>query len=179
MKFSLNRVKQGLGEVQNLKNWAFSIPNPAAVAGEFPEDLEVRVQSVGIPTAEFENLQVSLGGHPINYNGKVTKAGSITLTAVEGTDARFSSYMYNWISNRWTGDGKDTQGSSAPTADCKADVQIALLGPDDAVTQTFTLVGCLASFDGSADAGQDSGEYAPTVTLDYDDFHVDTGSVKW
>lgn len=179
MKFSVNRVKQGLGELQTTLHWAVSIPNPAAVAGEFPEDLEVRVQTTGMPNPDVQSTQIDLGGHTINYNGKVKKAGELTWKAIEGTDSRFTQYMLNWINARWSSDGQDTKGAAQPTADCKADVVIQLLGPDDEVTQTFTLVGVLPKFEMADELGQTADPMSPTITFEYDDYHHQAGDVNW
>lgn len=179
MKFSVNRVKAGLGEVQTSLHWAVSIPKPASVAGEFPEDLEVRIQTSGIPMAEMESLRVELGGHDIGFNGKTKKAGSLDWTAVEGTDARFTEYMYKWISSRWGGNGQDTTGKAATSEECKADVVIHLLNHADEVTQTFTLVGCLPSFSEAGSLSQDAEAHTPGITFEYDDFHFAGKNVKW
>lgn len=179
MKFSINRVKAGLGEVQTTHRWAVSIVKPAKVVGEFPEDLEVRIQSTGMPTAEAGTMRVELGGHDIGYNGKVKKSGTLPWTAIEGTDARFTTYMAKWFAGRWGGDGQDTTGKAALTEDCKADVKIDLLDHEDKITISYVLIGCLPSTENGDTLGQDAGPLSPTASFEYDDYHIIGKDFKW
>ncbi len=179
MRFSLNTVKAGLGEVQTLHKWAVTIPNPAAVAGEFPESLQVRVQTAGIPLPEVINTEIELGGHSFNNNGKIVKKGTLVWSFIEGTDAKVIEYFTNWIAARWSGDGVDTKGQSATTADCKGDLLMELLGPDDETTQSYDMVGSLPSFAGIGEGGQAPDPLNPQIQFDYDDFHIHAGSANW
>lgn len=179
MKFSVNKVKAGLGEVQTLLHWAVMIPNPAAVAGEFPEDLEIRVQTSGMPEAEVTSTRVELGGHDIGFNGKVKKAGELPWKFIEGTDARVIEYFTNWIAGRWGGDGQDTTGDASTTEECKADAVIQLLNPANEVVQTYSLIGCLPKLGAGDELGQTADPMSPIITLEYDDFHIAAGSANW
>lgn len=179
MKFSVNRVKQGLGELQTTLHWLVTIINPAAAVGAFEEDLQIRVQSTGLPTAQEETNKVELQGHVINMVGKTTKNGELAMTFVEGTDAKVTSYFTKWAQARWSGDGKDTTGKQALTKDLKADIKIELLGPDDSVTQTYTLIGVMPRYETGANLGQTADAMIPTATWEYDDFHVKTPGADW
>lgn len=179
MKFGINRTKQGLSELQTTLHWIVTVVNPAAAVGAFEEDLQIRVQSTGLPEAQEESNKVELQGHIINFVGKTTKNGELAMTFVEGTDAKVTSYFTRWAQARWSGDGKDTTGKQALTKDLKADIQIQLLGPDDVVTQTYTLIGAMPRFEKGATLAQTADPMIPTVTMEYDDFHVKTAGVTW
>lgn len=179
MKFSVNKVKTSLGELQNTLHWIVTIVNPASAVGAFDEALQIRVQSTGLPEAQSENTQVELQGHVINFPGKTIKNGELPWTFVEGTDAKVVAYFTKWDKARWEGDGKDTTGKQALTATLKADVKIELLGPDDVVTQTYTLIGAMPRIEKGATLAQTADAMLPTVTWAYDDFHQDTGGVSW
>lgn len=179
MKFSVNQVKQGLGELQTTLHWGVAITSPAAVVGEFPEDLEVRVQTTAMPEADVQTTKIELGGHTINFNGKTIKAGELPWKFIEGTDAAVISYFTQWANARWGGDGSDTTGKSALTAECKADVVIQLMNPQDEVVQTYKLIGALPKIATSDELGQTADPLSPIVTWEYDDFHVITDNVSW
>ena len=180
MKFGINRTKSALGEVQSTLHWQVLIKNPSKAVGELSEDLQIRVTTTGVPKETVEDIQVEMQGHKINYNGKVTKNGEITWTFVEGTDAAVMEYFTKWVNARWSGDGKDTIGKQGLTVDLKADLEIQLLGPDDEVTQTFALVGCMPQYDQGSELGQSADAINPTITWTYDDFHRGKGgSTTW
>lgn len=179
MKFSVNRTKSGLGELQTTLHWIVTIINPAKAVGGFEEDLQIRIQTTGLPTAQEEATQVELQGHVINYVGKTIKNGELTMNFVEGTDAKVISYFTKWAQAKWGGDGKDTTGKQALTQDLKADVMIELLDPSDNVTQTYTLIGAMPRLENGAELGQTADPMNPAVTWVYDDFHTKTSGVDW
>lgn len=180
MKFSANRVKQALGEVQSTLHWAVEISSPATAVGAISEDLIIRVTTSGVPKEVTEDIQVEIGGHKINYQGKVTKNGEISWNFIDGTDAGVFEYFTKWINARWSGDGSDTQGVQKPTAEIKADLKISLLGPDDKVTRTYELIGCMPKFDDAAELGQTADIVNGVITWSYDDFHRGVGgSTTW
>lgn len=179
MKFGVNRTKQALGELQTTLHWLVTIVSPAAAVGAMEEDLQIRIQSSGLPEATEETNKVELQGHIINYVGKTTKNGELPITFVEGTDAKVTGYFTKWAQARWSGDGSDTTGVQKLTKDLKADVKIELLGPDDVVTQTYTLVGCMPRFEKGATLAQTADPMIPTVTFEYDDFHTNAGGTNW
>lgn len=176
MKFSLSQVKQAVGEVQTLLHWTFNITNPPKGL-TFPEKLMIRVTTTDIPKAEHERTVVELGGHEINYVGKVKKKGQIAVTFVEGTDAAVTEFFHKWQQQCWGSSASDVTGKQAKTSDLKADIQIQMLGPDDEPTQTYKLVGCLPSFgDVGGQLGQTADASKPQITLDYDTFFFGKGA---
>lgn len=179
MKFSVNKTKQGLGELQTTLRWQVTIVSAASAVGAFDESLQIRIQSSGLPEAQVENTQVELQGHVINFPGKTIKNGELPWTFVEGTDAKVVAYFTKWDNARWSGDGSDTTGKSALTAALKADVKIELLGPDDVVTQTYTLVGAMPRIEKGATLAQTADAMMPNVTWTYDDYHQNAGGVNW
>lgn len=175
MKFSLSQVKQALGEVQTLLHWTFNIANPPK-GMNFPEKLMIRVTTTDIPKPERENTAVELGGFNINYVGKVKRSGSITVTFFEGTDGSVTEFIQKWVQACWSSDGKDTAGTQGLTSDVKADITLSLMGPNDKVTQTYKLIGCLPNLgDTGGQLGQTADAMKPQLTLDYDDFHWGLG----
>lgn len=179
MKFSLQETKQGLGQVQTTLKWLFNITVPAASVGDFPENLQIRVQTTGLPNAEHETLKVELGGHVINSAGKTVKNGELPSKFVEGVDAAVEAYFLKWMAARWGGDGQDTTGKQENDADLKAEVMIQLLDPQDNPTRTYTLVGAMPKFTNANELGQQAEVFSPDITWEFDDFHVDAGGVKW
>ena len=179
MKFSVNRTKQGLGELQTTLHWVVSMISAPSAIGAWDEDLQIRMQTIALPQAQEESNKVELQGHVINYIGKTTKNGEIAATVVEGTDARVTAYFTKWQQARWGGDGKDTTGKQSLTKDVKADLKIELLGPDDEVTQTYILVGAYPRFEPNGNLGQSADPMIPNVTFEYDDFHVSVPGVEW
>lgn len=179
MKFSANRTKEALGEVQSLMKWAVSIPVPPAAMGEFPEDLEIRVQTAETPQETVTTMKIELQGHEINGSRKVSKNGELTWKFVDGTDARVIAYFTKWMSLSWTGDGKDTQGSSALTKDLKAEIRMALLDQNEEETQVYTMVGSQPKLERKTEFGQNNDPLNPAVTWEHDDFHFNGGGVIW
>ena len=180
MKFGINRTKQALGEVQSTLHWIVNIKNPAEAVGEMSEDLQIRVTTSGIPKETVEDIQVEMQGHKVNYTGKVTKNGEISWTFVEGTDAAVMEYFTTWVNARWSGDGSDTVGKQRLTKEIKADLELKLLGPDDEVTQTFTIIGAMPQYDQGSELGQSADAINPSITWTYDDFHRGKGdSTTW
>lgn len=179
MKFSVNKTKQALGELQTTLHWIFTIVNPAPAVGAMPENIQIRCSTSGIPEATEETNKVELQGHVINYVGKTTRNGEIATTFIDGTDAGVTTYFTKWRQARWSGDGKDTQGTQKLTAELKADIKIELLGPDDKVTQTYILVGAMPRFETGANLGQTADPFTPNVTFEYDDFHLLTPGMSW
>lgn len=179
MKFSANRTKEGLGEVQSLMKWSVSIPVPPASVGEFPEDLEIRVNTAETPQEEVTTMKVELQGHVINGSSKVVKNGELTWKFVDGTDSKAIAYFTKWVSKRWSGDGKDTQGKSELTKDIKAEVRMALMNQADEETTVYTLVGAQPKVERKTEFGQNNDPFNPAITWDYDDFHMKAGDVTW
>lgn len=180
MKFSLNEVKSALNEVQTTLRWSVSIPNPPAVVGPFTDTLRIRIQTSELPERTEDNVQVELGGFTINYPGKTTKNGELTLGFMEGTDATVIQYFTKLANARWSADGNDTQGvQSISTNELKCDLVMNLLAPNDTVTQTYKLVGCLFSLRTNGSLGQTADPLNPQVTVTYDDFHVSAGNVNY
>ncbi len=179
MKFTLNQVKSALGEVQKTMNWAFEVAKAPAAGGPLDPSLLIRVQTTELPTPQIQHTLIQLGGHSFNNTGKVTKSGQIQITFIEGTDARVTSYFTNLTSKYWTGDGNDTQGNQAPTADLKGDYVITLLDGQNKTTQRYKLVGVLCTPSFAGQLGQDAQELQRSVTLDFDDFHIWTPTANW
>ncbi|BES79810.1 hypothetical protein YerA41_189c [Yersinia phage YerA41] len=179
MKYSVNRTKQALGELQTTLHWAMSIVNPAPAIGALPENLQIRCQSTTLPQAQEETNKVELQGHVINYVGKTTKNGEIPMVFVEGTDALAIGYFTKWQQARWSGDGKDTTGVQRLTKDLKADIKIELMGPDDVVTQTYMLIGAMPRLENGAQLGQTADPMTPNITFEYDDWHITANGVSW
>lgn len=179
MKYSVNETKEALGELQTTLRWKFSwIKAPAAVTAP-DKSLMIRVQSSGVPQATEETNKVELQGHVINFPAKTTKNGEIPLTLVEGTDAKVAGYFYQLCAARWSGDGNDTKGVQAPTADLKGDGLLELLGPNDQVTQSFKMIGAMCRFEHGMSLAQTADPVVNSVMLEYDDFHVNAGGATW
>jgi hypothetical protein len=180
MKFSINEVKAALAEVQTSLRWSVNIPNPPASAGVFDQTLQIRIQTASVPEHTEELTQVELGGFLVNYTGKTTKNGEITLGFVEGTDAKVIEFFTRLSNARWSGDGTDTRGvQTVPTNELKCDLVMNLLAPDDSVTQSYTLVGCLFNMQKGINFGQTADIVLPQVNVSYDDFHITVGSTTW
>jgi hypothetical protein len=179
MKYSVNQVKSALGEAQTTLHWWVAFIKPPVAVGAPPANVEIRIQTSGVPEAQEETNKIELGGHVINQPGKTVKNGEITIQLVEGTDAEVVSYFIKLAKARWSGDGKDTQGVQRLSADLKFDLSITMCGPDDKATQKYTLVGCMARMAAGINLGQTAETVIPSVTIEYDDFHLDTGKVTW
>lgn len=179
MRYSLAQTKAGLQEVQNTFHWAIQFVKAPNVIGAPPEDVIIRCSSAAAPDAQVEYNKVELQGHAVNYVGKVTKSGQISLTFIEGTDAKVTAYFFNWIKAMWSGDGNDTYGVQNLTNDLKADIQLSLMGPNDIITQVYTLVGCLPTPQLNLNMEQSSSSMSPSIQIDYDDFHMDAGGLIW
>jgi len=179
MKISANNTRSGLAELQTSLHWYVEVSNgPVGDIGSGNE-LQVRVQTATLPTAEHEYVPVELQGHTVKFLGKTTKAGQLTWSFVEGTDAKVTAYFMKWAQSAWAGDGSDTQGTQISTQDMKSDIKMYLLGPDDKVTQTYTLVGAMPSIPAGVDLTQTADPVNVEITWDYDDFHITAGDVKW
>ena len=172
MKFSINKTKAGLGELQTTLHWVVSIAKPAEAVGEFEEDLQIRVQTSGVPVPSTESTPVELQGHTINYNGKTSYNGELPWTFVEGTDGKVIAFFSKWVAKRWAADGKDVQGKQELTEKVKADLKLELLGPDDEVTRTYTLVGAMPKIDSGNELGQSADAWMENITWTYDHHHL-------
>lgn len=172
MNYCINRTKAALAEVQTSLHWKFTMISPPSAVGMMSENAHIRMQSTSAPNAQEGNNPVDLQGHRINYVGKTTKAGQIQLTFVEDIDADLTTYMYKYSNARWSGTGTDTCGVQHYTKELKCDIQLDLMDPADKITQTYKLVGCLLTFNNAVQFNQEASTISPTVTVDYDDFHV-------
>lgn len=179
MKYSVNTVKAALGEVQNTLRWQLVMKKAPPAGGAFPADLQIRVQTAAAPTATPEHNKVQLGGHTINFVGKLTKNGTIQLGFVEGTDAKVTTYFLRLLNAYWSSTSGDTQGNSAKTADLKGDFDLIMMDGNNVTTQGVSLVGAIFSADLSASLGQDSASLLRNVTVDFDDFHPYTPEITW
>lgn len=179
MKFGINKTKNSLGELQTTLHWVLTVISPPAAVGDFSEDLQIRVQTTGLPEVTEDTTKVELQGHIINFPGKTTKNGELTAGFVEGTDAKVIAYFTKCAKARWSGDGKDTEGKQTLTKDLKADVKLELMSPDDVVTQTYTLIGTMFKMQKGATLGQVADAMMPQITMEYDDFHTSAGGVEW
>jgi len=170
MKFDYNRVRKAMGEIQQTHHWIMTfIKSPEVV--DIPEDMEIKCTGVGVPAAEVTHTEVQVGGFTYNYVGKVNKAGELTFTFPEDTDATVMSAILKWLDAYWNGETNNTTGKQAFTKELQAQVRIQLLAPDDSVTQTYDLVDCLPSYEAGGELGQDAGAFMPTLTLKYNDWH--------
>lgn len=179
MKYSINKTKQALSELQTTLHWAVTMIKAPNAVGQMPENVHIRCMSSGVPEATEEVVPVELQGHKINYVGKTTKAGTIDLQFVEGTDAAVIDYFTRLSNAKWSGDGKDTKGTQRLTNDLKFDLRIELMGPDDVTTQVYELIGCMGNMNKGISLAQTADAVQPTLSLEYDDFHYHHGSVKW
>lgn len=179
MKYSINQTKAALAELQTTLHWAMTMIKAPAAVGAMPENVVIRCSSSGVPEVQSQANQVELQGHTINYVGKTTKAGQITLTFVEGIDAAVTNYFLSLEQAKWSGDGSDTYGVQKLTNDLKFDIRLELMSPDDKVTQTYDLIGCMIEWTHGMNLSQNADPVNPTVNLSYDDFHVKTNGVTW
>jgi len=181
MKYSYKTVKQGLGEVQTTYRWNFSFIKPATAVGEFSQDLQVRVQSTALPSPEYEDIQVELFKHKLNFNGDVNGSGELDITLVEGADQKVLEYFLKWVNARSEGDGKNDKTKKAHhTAELQAEIEMELLDQDDTVTATCKLVGVLAKPTIGGELGQDVGARTISVNLSFEQHFWNTkNGVKW
>lgn len=179
MRFSYNKTKQGLGEVQTTYKWLFTIHNSGKTASEFGENLQVRVTSSTVPKAEKQIINVEAQGHTIKKVGKVIKAGEITLVAYDGIDAKIAEFFLKLDQAAWSGSGDDTEGKQVKTSDLVFDAKLELLDGDDKVTQTYTMIDCITHYEAGGELGQTSDSMKPTIRVEYGDYHHSAGSVNW
>lgn len=179
MKYSVNQVKSAVGEVQKTMNWILNVSKAAPAAGAFDPSLSIRIQTAELPTPEIQHGSYELQGHVIGQVGKVTKKGQIPISVLEGVDAKWTSYILNYLNKYWSGDGSDTQGNQAPSEDLKFDFTMELMDGANNVTQTYVLVGTLLTPDLSGSLGQTPENLTRRLTLNYDDFHVRTPGAAW
>lgn len=180
MKYSINKIKAALGEVQSTLDWEMVVKKAPKGAGSFDSSLVMRIQTTAMPSPQVTNLSVKLGGHEFGSRGKVTKKGSINVAFVEGTDARVTSWLLSYMNAYWSSDGSDTQGNmSGTTEDLKGDYEIILMDGTGKQTISCLLVGALLVPDLSSSHGQDASELMRSVTIEYDDFHYSTPDISW
>lgn len=172
MKFSINQAKTGLGELQTSLHWHVSIVNPSTAAGPMDENLEIRVQTSTIPRQETTTTKVELQGHTLNFTGKTTTNGEIALRFLESTDGAVIDYFSKWVAKRWESDGTDVTGKQELTADVKADLKLDLLGPDDEVTRSYTLIGCMPRVNSENTMGQEAEAWIEEIVVEYDSHHM-------
>ena len=174
MKYDYNKVKGALKEAQQTHHWVITF-----TSGEI-KGLSTLVQSAGVPTAEVTHTQVQLGGHTFNFAGKVNKSGTISVTMVENTDADVMNKLMNFYEKYYSGfkggaDG-NTTGQQNYAKDIYVQIKLELLDGMDKVTQTWSLVDCLFTFESGAELGQEASAMMPALTITYNDFHWKAGS---
>lgn len=181
MHYSLNRTTQALGELQTTLHWKLTIIKPANAVGDLPEDVEIRCTSATVPESVEELNKLQIAGHTINYVGKTSKNGQITLTFTDGTDTAATDYFTKWSAARWQGDGADTTGVQTLTQDLKADIRLDMMDPQDKVTQSYTLIGSITSLVRNINLSQTADPLAMSVNVEYDDFHYESAvsGTKW
>ena len=170
MKYNYNQVRDALGELQQTNKWIITfLKSPKVV--DIPEAMDIKCTGSGLPAAEVTHTNVQVNNMSYNYVGKVNKAGTLTFTFPEDTDATVTSAIFKWMDAYWSGDTSNTNAKQSFTKDLQAQVRLQLLAPDDTVTQTYDLVDCLPQYEAGGELGQDAGGLMPTLTLSYNDWH--------
>jgi len=166
MIFDYDKTKKALGEAQLTLKWTVLISKASVVAGDFSEDLQIMVTTSTVPETDSQMVQVEIGGHVINQNGKQVRNGSIVWTFVENTDAAVTEYFYNWIKAR----------ENSKNSDLKADLTMQLMGPDESITQTYTLIGAMPKLEVGSTWNQAADQVNPSITWEYDDYEWKKGA---
>lgn len=180
MKYSFNQTAAALTELQTTLHWALTMIKAPSAIGAMPENVIIRCTSAAPPEVESADFpQADIQGHSLKFVGKTTKTGSIQLQFYEGTDAAVTNYWLSYEKAKWAGDGSDTTGVQNLTETLKFDLRLELMGPNDVVTQTYDLIHCLGAYTHGIQLGQTADPVQPTLQVDFDDYHVHTGSVDW
>jgi hypothetical protein len=181
MKFSYKNVKNGLGEVQTTYRWWLYVVTPPKAVGDFPQNLQVRVQSTSLPSPEIEDVQVELFKHKLNFNGDVNGAGELDITLIEGEDQGVLEHFLKWINARSSGDGSsDKKKVGHKTSDLQGEVVMELLDQEDNMTASIKLVGVMFKPNIGGELGNDVGARTLTATLSFEQQFWNTkNGAKW
>lgn len=167
MRYNLESVN-AIGDLQQMYRWSMTFTSgPASSAAG---DLAIRCKSANMPVKTQEVLEESLHGHIIKRPGKTTVAGEITFTFVEDITGTITKTFRDWEEKLWASDSGAYGGKQELAEQVRSNITIELLGPDDAVTQTFELKDAyLSSFEPGGEFGGD-GAMNPVATLSYQSF---------
>lgn len=167
MSFKIEDIINKLPEVQNTTNWRVTFTNPKAVSSPSMQNLMYRCKVSNAPVETYAgDLKVQLGSWEINYPGKTTRNGTLTLTFVEGTDGYIASFEEAYAQAKTN----QTTGVKAKTADLKFTMKLEILGTNDEVVQTYDVSGCLLAAEGIIALGQDDAALEPNWNITYDTF---------
>lgn len=177
MKVGINERKAALGEAQSLLHWDLDIVKPPKAIGAPDKDVILRITTTSMPLETEEYQKATIGGFDWNASVKVTKSGTLPFETFEGTDGKVNEYFLKLLNAKWSANGKDSFGKQHTMADIKCDMRISLKGPDDIITRTFTLIGCIIKrSDRGGTLGQDASLLKPAMEVAYDDFHEGLGT---
>jgi len=174
-------LKSLFGEVQSLHKWEITVPTwPAAVAPT-NRDLLFFVTTSDLPTSEYNDMEIQLGGFKMNYNGNESRKGEITWTFYDNTDGEVLQYfLVDYANQRQLHDlNNGSTLRSRTTADLEADTVIMTLYRADGVTpaKRIILVNVMwqvANIGGQL--GQDAEPQQPEIVAQFDSWHYENVS---
>jgi hypothetical protein len=157
---------RGIGDVASVYRWNMSFSKSPSVDG-FPssEDINLRCESVTLPSISIEPVTIQIRGHKVFQPGIIDYGGTFSLTIIETIDNKISDMIKGWREACWEVD----TGKGKPKADIEANIKLERLDNEDNTIWTYELIGCwLQSVDGLTLDSTTSDPMRVTLTLQYD-----------
>lgn len=170
MKYALDTIKSEITEVQTGLHWYVEFGDFLGIQNATTMAYYVTEVSP-LPTENLEHIKLDVGGHTINYVGKLSRSGTTSFTLSESTKGTVTKFLHEYNENYWT-NGKGVQKL---TNDMKRDVIITCCDPADNITKSFKLLGCLLKISSKLTLGQEANLETIEVEVTYDNFERTIG----
>lgn len=136
----------------------------------YKNQLNALCESSGTPTKSVDNMTIAVRGHKHYQPGRVTPAGSLSLTFYETVRNQINSLFTNWQQVIYS----HNVGVGLPYDDIIAEsITLSRLNARDEPICNYVLLWCFIEGYNSPDlTGSDSGPQKPSVTISYNDFYI-------
>jgi hypothetical protein len=164
---NINEIRQ-IGQFATYHRWNIQftkLPNGSNISSD---QLNLRALTSDVPGYTIENSEIMIRGHKVNQPSIKTYNGTVTMTFVEGVDAKILEFLANWAAQQWDPE----TGVQGQKQDYEAEIVMFQLNQQDEVIWTYKLIGCHIDgreIGGSLD-GSNTDVIRPSVTIHYDYF---------
>lgn len=167
--FTIDQLRN-LPDYQQMTKWDMrflTLPLVGVLAFPLANDINIRCESVEIPRATTNQIDVDIRGHRTVIPGITNYQNTMTITFTETVDNKIKLFLKAWRELLW---GTRT-GTSFSKSQVEGTLQLMMLNNQDQAIYNFIVYGCfpLESDLGTLD-GSSSEIMRPSVTFAYDYF---------
>lgn len=168
MRPSISEIRS-TGQISHSYDWNFYVTKfPNVVSGFTSGEMNIRVESTDQPNMIGETVELNLRGHKVNYPGRYTPNGIITLTLIEYADSRVSEFIKAWSEVCWA----PNTGLQQIKSDVEAELKLERLSVAGEKIWAYKLHGCfLETYEAGGQLdGTTSDPLRPVMTIRFDWF---------